>query len=223
MIYLPKSATVHPCLEKEKAKANGTYHCGEVLETLKNDFKNKCYICEYKEPTTINIEHFKPHKGDKELKFDWNNLFYCCGHCNSNKGARVEFNDILNCTVVTDFAETKIRYEINPFPGEKVKLTALDNAVNVVNTVQLLSEVYNGTTTLKLIESANIRSKLLKEIRYFQDLLFAYIDDGYTPEEKATFKNKIEKELRSSSGFTAFKRWIIRSNDLLKPDFAAFI
>ena len=87
-----------------------------------------------------------------------------------------------------------------------VKLTALENSAKVVNTVQLLNEVYNGTTTLKLLESANLRNKLLKEIRDFQDLLFDYIDDGYTAEERAIFKNKIEKELRSSSGFTAFKR-----------------
>lgn len=75
MVYIEKSQPAPKCLDKEKNKANGDYRCASVLDRIKNDFRNKCYICEYKEPVSINIEHFRPHKGDKNLKFDWNNLF----------------------------------------------------------------------------------------------------------------------------------------------------
>ena len=64
MIYIEKSQPAPKCLETKKNKTNGDYKCGNVLERIKNDFNNKCYICEYKEPETINIEHFRPHKGD---------------------------------------------------------------------------------------------------------------------------------------------------------------
>ena len=76
MVFQEKSQPAPPCLAKEKQKATGDYKCGDVFERTKTDFKNKCYICENKEPITINIEHFRPHKGDKKLKFDWNNLFH---------------------------------------------------------------------------------------------------------------------------------------------------
>ena len=223
MIYLPKSQDAPPCLMIEKQKVNGNCNCEGVLDALKKDFNNKCYICETKGPHSINNEHFKPHRGNKDLKFDWENLFYCCVHCNNNKGDREEFDDILNCTVDSDGVDIKIKYEINPFPREKVIITALENTNRVNNTVKLLNEVYNGTTPLKLIESANIRAMLLKEIRNFQDLLFEYDDDSYTNEEKLDLKSKIVRDLRSTSNFTAFKRWIIRNSQHFAPDFSEHI
>lgn len=222
MIYLPKSQPAPLCLSTEKAKASGTYNCKEVLEKLKDDFKNKCYICENKEPHSINTEHFKPHKGNIDLKFNWNNLFYCCGHCNNNKLARKEFDDILNCTIEKD-VDVKIKYYINPFPKEKAIITAIENSSTVNNTVVLLNEVYNGTTELKRIESANIRSKLLSEIRKFQDLLFEYYDDSYNLKEREDIKKQIIRHLRPTSNFTAFKKWIIRDNESLNGEFNGYL
>lgn len=37
----------------------------------------------------------KSHKGNLDLKFDWDNLFLSCKHCNNTKGDR--FDNILNC------------------------------------------------------------------------------------------------------------------------------
>lgn len=62
MIYFPKSQPAPECLEIEKSKANGDYKQPEVLERLQDDFKNKCYLCEDKDITSINVEHFKPHQ-----------------------------------------------------------------------------------------------------------------------------------------------------------------
>jgi hypothetical protein len=219
MIYLPKSQPAPDCLALEKNKVSGTYNCITVNERLKTDFKNKCYICENKEPHSINIEHFSPHKGDVDLKFDWNNLFYCCAHCNNIKLAISTYDNILNCTIETDKVDLKIKYLINPFPGELTVISAIDNTPKVNNTVSLLKAVYNGTTTQKKIESANIRSKLLIEIRKFQDLLFEYFDDGYNEEEREDIKNQIIRHLRPTSNFTAFKKWIVWGNENLKAEF----
>jgi len=100
MVYFEKSNPAPECLEVEKAKANGDYKCDNVLEKIKIDFKNKCYICNYKEPVTINVEHFRPHKGDKNLKFQWENLFWSCGHCNNIK--LDNYIDIIDCTNVNE-------------------------------------------------------------------------------------------------------------------------
>ena len=221
MVHLPKTQPGPPCLEVEKAKANGTYHCEGVLEQIRKDFKNKCYICEDKAPLSINIEHFRPHREDKDLKFDWNNLYYACSHCNNTKSDKYEH--LLDCTREADGVDRRIKYKINPFPKEKADISALEESQAVNDTVALLRAIYNGTTELKLIESANLRSKLLKEIRRFQDLLFDYDDNEFNDEEKQIIKEKIIRELKSTSCFTAFKRWIIREHAVYLAEFNQYL
>ncbi len=221
MINIIKSTPPPLCLEKEKKKANGDYKCGDVLERIKNDFYNKCYICEYKEPPSINVEHFLPHKGDRDLKFDWNNLFWACVHCNSTKG--LKFDNILNCTNPKHDVEKRIKYEIIHFPKKKVKITALDDSKIVDKTVQLLHEVYNGTTRLKIIESSNIRETLGKEIHDFLEQLEEYYDKNIEDADREYYFNKIKRHLKKSSAFTAFKRWITKENSDYRKDFEQYL
>ena len=58
-----------------KAKnEKASYNTPEVNVALYENFYGKCYICENKEATSYQIEHFVPHRGDDELKYNWNNL-----------------------------------------------------------------------------------------------------------------------------------------------------
>ena len=221
MLYVEKTQPGPNCLSTEKLKANGDYKCGNVLERLMNDFKNKCYICEYKEPETINVEHFKPHKGDKKLKYCWNNLFWSCSHCNNTKLGK--YDNILNCIDIDDRIEEKLKYVFKPFPFEKVTIEALDSDERTENTKKLLNEVYNGTTPLKKIESANLRNKLLEEIKAFQDYLIDYFKDTADHEDKEYLLLKIKGHLNAASNFTSFKRWIIKENDILFDEFHQYI
>lgn len=221
MINIIKSQPSPTCLSIEKLKANGDYKCEGVLNKLIDDFHNKCYICEEKEPSTINVEHFKPHKGDKELKFDWNNLFLACGHCNNIKLAK--YDDIVDCTDGSRFIIDLMKFQINPFPGEKVEIIPLTTDKDVNLTAKFLNEVYNGTTELKTLEGKSIRDKLLKEIIEFQKLLFSYFESGIDKEVKLEIRKKIKQKLSSESGFTAFKLWVIKNNDVLLNEFEELI
>jgi uncharacterized protein (TIGR02646 family) len=107
LLFFEKSQPAPECLAQEKGKKSGDYKCGDVLQRLQADFKNKCYICEIQAPTVINVEHFRPHKGDRDLMFDWNNLFWACGHCNNTKLAK--YGDILDCTNFGDRVEEKLK------------------------------------------------------------------------------------------------------------------
>lgn len=219
MVYFEKSQPAPDCLEIEKAKANGDYKCVNVLELIKKDFKNKCYICEFKEPISINVEHFKPHKGDKNLKFDWDNLFWSCSHCNNIKLGN--YGNILNCTDTTHNVDRKLRYYMNPFPCEKVVIEAKEATIEVIETKELLDSVYNGTTKLKTIESANLRNQLLKEIQNFQYWLCEYYKAN-TEDIKNFSRLKIIEHLCRASNFTAFKRWIILDNETLRNEFEQY-
>ena len=81
----------------EKAKAsNGSYNTPEVNKALAEMFHGKCYICENKQITSYQIEHLIPHRGNLELKYDWNNLFLACAHCNNTKLDK--FDPVIDCT-----------------------------------------------------------------------------------------------------------------------------
>lgn len=89
----------------------------------------------------------------------------------------------------------------------------------VANTIKLLDSVYNRTTSLKKMESANLREKLLREIMDFQKYILEYYQD-ISDEEKVTCRKKIQNHLQSNSAFTGFKRWIVKNNSELKKDFS---
>lgn len=221
MINIKKSQPAPLCLSDEKAKANGDYKCGNVLTRLKEDFHNKCYLCEEREPSTINVEHFKPHKNNKDLKFDWNNLFLSCGHCNNIKLAK--YDNLIDCTDSSEIVTDLLKFEIKPFPKEKVKITPLISRPETNSTAQLLNEIYNGTTELKSIEGLNIRYKLILEIVEFGRLLQEYYDYGITEEEKEYLQKKIKQKLSKEAPFTAFKIWIIKDNEELLKEFYSLI
>lgn len=207
-------------LNNEKSKKSGDYNKKEVFDLLVKEFNNKCYICENKEPSSLNIEHFKPHKGDKELKFSWDNLYLSCAHCNNIKLGKYE--NILDCANSEHDVENWIKYYVNPFPRTEVEITSLKEDEIVENTVELLRNVYNGTTHQKEVEGKNIVKKLKDEMMSFQKSLWGYEEAVYE-EEKQHYLREIKKHLHKSSNFTSFKRWVIKDIKDLKEEFKQYI
>lgn len=212
MVYFKKS--------QPSPTITNSYNAPDIVHKLEKDFHNKCYICEEKAPKDINIEHFVARQGNLSLKLDWNNLFLSCTHCNNIKSN--DYNNLLNCTILTDKVDTALYYKIEPFPKEKVKLELLIPSDKATQTKELLEKCFNGEhTAQKKLESSNLRSLLLllKEIREFQNLLFGYDEN----EDKEYFLIKIKEHLSNRSSFTAFKRWIVRDNNYFKNEFKQYI
>lgn len=226
MLYFKKSQPAPDCLEKEKLKVNGNYRCDGVVKQLKLDFKEKCYLCEDDKPTSLNVEHFKPHHNGKykDLKFDWNNLFWSCAHCNTTKLAKIEYDNILDCTDENDNVEQQLKYDFKPFPHELVNIKAISQQNDkAVNTQNLLNAIFNSITTeLKESESINLRKRLLHDIRDFGDFLFEY-EETRDEEDKAFYLRKIKQHLNSASAFTSFKRQIIKDNPILFDKFNIYL
>lgn len=221
MINVTKSQPAPECLAIEKAKKSSeNYGCGDVINRIKDDFHNKCYLCEEKYISAINVEHFLPHRGtDRDLMFDWNNLFFACVHCNSTKSV---LENILDCTKSNPVICDVLKFEINPiFPKEHVIVTALNNESVTLETAKLLNLIYNGTqTSRKISEAENIRHKVCVVLNNFLELLNDYFDDNRLNENfKVIFKRKIIKELKSDSSFTAFKIWVVKSNPTFMVEF----
>jgi len=224
MVNYTKTQPAPTSLAREKVKKSGKYNEEDVLEQLKNDFHNKCYICEDKGPSSINVEHFQPHYNGKllDLKFDWNNLFFACEHCNKTKGAKAIFNNILDCTNPEHDVLNWVSCKMKLFPKEEVYVTAHYAGEIVDNTVELLKQVYNGTTPQKQMESENLRDKIYSELKRFQQALDLYYYT-FEEEEKQMAKRIIKRGLKIQAPFTAFKYWIIKENTKLSQEFQEYL
>ena len=99
MIKIERSYPVPASLAIEAKRKSGNYEQPDVIEQLKRDFYEKCYICGMGDLQDPEVEHLLPHKNGAypDRKFDWDNLFWSCGHCNSIK-KRTEYDEmILDC------------------------------------------------------------------------------------------------------------------------------
>lgn len=208
-------------LAKEKAKRSGTYNTPEVNAALQEMFHHKCYLCEKGNLTNgYQIEHLQPHKGDKDLKFDWSNLFLSCSHCNNIKLGK--YDPILDCSQIP--IDRKISFRKTGYFGvrEDVEFLPLEDDVETQNTADLLQAVFHGETFQKQIEARSLRKKLRSELSTFKNLL-----RDYREEDDETVKQKIlraiQDELENSSEFTAFKRWIIWDYADQYPEIAAYL
>lgn len=202
-----KAIAAKLALEMEK-RNNGTYNKPEVNDALTEMFYGKCYICEIKTTSSYQIDHLVPHKGDIDLQFDWNNLFWSCAHCNNIKGAR--FDPILDCTKID--VDKKIAFRKQGYFGteECLLFEPLDRNEDTLNTVALLNEVYYGSTPQKKIEAAQMRKRLRVTLSRFKNLVRDYYDlESY---EKDDVLTKIKIELSVGSEFVAFKRWLLWDN-----------
>lgn len=202
-------------------KSENDYRTDPVFSMIKNDFHNKCYICELKEPTSINVEHFEAHKGNSKKKYDWMNLFFSCSHCNNTK--LHGFVNMINCTKVDP--EDYIELEMKPYPREEIKVIGLREDVATKETQELLNKVYNGDhTIIKKVECESLRNRVLKELMDFQEFMKGY----YDPDEndlgiKQGFFIKIQKSIKKGASFAAFKRKIIRENNTYNSEFGRFL
>jgi len=196
-----------------------THNIPAVVTALNNDAHSKCYICERKNPSSMQIEHFIAHKGNAALQLDWNNLLFACGHCNNSKG-HIGYNNILNCTVPADDIENFISFKISPFPKELPEFTPIDHSQKTLDTISLLNLVYIGSTPQKKLESSFLRQELLDESLEFITLINEYFKSA-EPNYKSNLLSRIGGELHASSAYTAFKRRYVR--DKYMADFGQFI
>lgn len=85
------------------------------------------------------------------------------------------------------------------------------------DTIALLRAVYAGTNNRKRIESEVIVEDLLEELNDFEDLI-----QDYLAEQDEDDLEEIKFEINNASKFTAFKRWLVRSNNDYAVQFSQY-
>lgn len=207
MVKVSRSYPPPESLMIERQKVNGVYNKPDVVEQLRKDFNNKCYICELKDLQDPEIEHLLPHKNGKypDRKFDWENLFWSCGHCNKVKLQQKYDLGILDCC--KENPEEFISFRLIQDNVKVIAKNIGDKKSEI--TAQLVYEVFNlENTGMRTYKSAMRLKELTKEMNMLYNNLEAFQKN---PESKI-IKRKLQALLRKESQFAAFKREYVREH-----------
>lgn len=206
MVKVERSFPAPESLAEEAGKADGRYDGKDVIERLRKDFHNKCYICEMKNLQDPNVEHLLPHKNGKypERKFDWENLFWSCGHCNSIKNNSKYDGKIIDCC--KQEPEQYLRFYIS---NDEVSVEAdLDNEIQE-KTALLIMEVFSMKNTGMRTYTSEERLRLLQQE---MNVLYHQLEKmRKNPASKVTLRI-IRSLLGRESAFAAFKRCYVREH-----------
>lgn len=192
----------------ESLVAKKGYSEPDVLESLAKSFHDKCYICETKEPLSLNVEHFQAHKGCDVKKFDWNNLYYSCARCNNFK--RHLFDDIVDCTDLSQDVLMLIRHAPPYTPYTKVVIEPRSDDPKVIRTAELISKVFNEDDTgNKAVAGIYIRKRVYKRYAKIVQHINAYIDEDELASNKSLAVEHLKSLMDVRQEFSAFLRWTI--------------
>ena len=144
-----------------------------------------------------------PHKNGQypERKFDWDNLFWSCGHCNQVKNCTKYDDGIIDCC--KDDPEQFLAITLS---DSTVSAKALDENNDVaVRTANLIEDVFNLTNTGLRTDVCEKRIKALqKEMNKLYRALEEY------RENPGCYTNRIRVLTRRQSAFAGFKRYYVR-------------
>lgn len=215
MVKIDRTPTAPASLAIEKAK-NGSYREHDVVNQLREDFHEKCYLCELR-PSDRHVEHLVAHHGNLDLKFDWNNLFHSCPHCNGVKNQPKYERNVLDCCSVDP--ETVLHQAL---VDGRVIVTALIDTVEAETTAALLTDCFELRNTGIRIADCDFR---VNELKLTMDQLYrtlARLKTAQVPEHSRSLCS-LRGMLDRSYKFAGFTRTYVRQYLTENPELAALI
>lgn len=217
MVKIERNPVPPPSLAVEARKANGIYNKPDVIQKLKEDSHDKCYICELGGLSDPEVEHLRPHHGRKVLErvFDWNNLFYVCPHCNNLKKDAKYDDRIIDCCVED--------------PEDMIEQCYENGHVNVHNTVaeeravmtaELIRECFEKRNTGIREAACQYRINCLAEEMNF---LYKTLERYKKNPQSQRCRRSLKATLSRSSIFAAFKRSYVKRHIADYPDLKDFL
>ena len=216
MIFVKRSEGAPKALAE--GKSEDRYRSGEVVARLVADFYGKCYICETKPVTDPEVEHLHPHKGGAflERKYDWENLFYSCRHCNMVKARSVYDEGIIDCCKrdPEDALEQCLE-------GDAVLVGVKDPAdAEAVRTAQLIEEVFNSDRTELRSQASAARMDLLQTR---MNALYSKLGEYHANPNDPFAKRSIVALLSREEAFAGFTRQYVRSRIKDYPELEGYL
>ncbi len=212
MIKIERNPIPPPSLAVEEQKAKGVYNKPDVIQRLKADSHDKCYICELGGLSDPEVEHLKPHHGRTipERVFDWNNLFYACFHCNNIKKESKYDDKIIDCCKEDPEKMLEQCYE----EGHVSVHNIVDEELAIM-TADLIQECFERRNTgIREAACQHRIGRLADEM----NVLYKILEKHKKNPELLRYKRSLRATLSRNSIFAAFKRNYVRKHILDYPD-----
>lgn len=187
----------------------------DVLHALSEIFHEKCYICETKDPLSLNVEHFEAHMDDANKMYDWNNLFLACARCNNFK--RHLYNNLINCTDSNIDALRLIRHAPPTTPySETLIIEPTDKNPSTIETASLIKKIFTDDNTgNKYITGMSLRKRVYKRYAQLMIHMNTYINEDSLESEKEDAILRIQNLMKKNQEYSAFLRWPILESPVL--------
>ena len=191
----------------------------EFFEIMVKDCHDKCYICEQTDFMDAEKEHIVAREKNRDLKNDWNNILLSCSTCNGIKGTK----HIIDCTNIDPQEYMELRYESNTLEfDEYILVDVKDKGKNIeflYETIDILKQAYNSSKPANAKRATKcLRSKVNKDLAEFRKNIETYTSETDDILKKRHF-GKIKQLIQLNVQFSAFKRQIIKDNEMLYNDF----
>lgn len=187
------------------------YTCEAVKQVLIQDGDQKCFICERRRDTDLQVEHLQSRANHPELENNWDNLYLACDYCNKRKNSY--HDDLLHpdqCDV-----EKLIDHRVD-LMGEVAKFSSTQVAADVQSTISLLSRVYNGARMKgkpRRVPEQLFWEDFKKKYVYFLKVVNAYLAGN--PDAEVAVRELLDVK----EEYLAFKYYVIKTNPVLMQAF----
>jgi len=192
------------------------YDTPEVYDALRIVFHRKCYLCETRKLKAENfeIEHFKAHGGDDELKYSWNNLYLACRDCNLYKGT---LSNILDPCNPDEDVEKLIVHKLEPLEYIPKFIPLHPSNKKIVNTCKLLDKIHNGSNEKSVNKTEQLREAIQKRAHKLKIAIINYYRNVEKNEVVERYKalDEIKQICSRLSPYTMLMRDI--ANRHIKP------
>lgn len=159
-----------------------------------------------------------PHKNGryKERKFDWENLFWSCGHCNGVKNQDKYDEGILDCcrrdpekVIIFKLIENDVHVSSKSQEDSEAKLAA-----------KLVEEVFNMKNTGMRVYKSEMRLRALQEE---MNVLYTKLKAHMEKPESKQIMRTLQALLKKEMPFAGFKRSYVRNRLDEFPELAEYV
>ena len=109
--------------------------------------------------------------------------------CNNTKGDK--YFPLINCTDGSNIIVMGIQYTFVDFPRPMVKISSMNHGLEFRNTIELLEDIYCGTTSRKIVEAGTLCVLIQNELIVFRSELLQFKTGNDIEKKRAKEKFKM--------------------------------
>ena len=201
------------------------YKVGSVQNKLYEIYNLKCAYCERELlDAPKHIEHYRPKSTYYWLAYSWDNLFLCCGKCNSAKGKKFETKEsavVYNNEPFSDIHTLGKSYDIlekpkiiNPEKEDVLDLIFFDKNAKIYSDDERVKHTIENVCNLNRDELIERRIRIINDFIKRMNGHYFYFKktkdiEAFLPE----IENFIEK-CKKENEFYAFRYFILNNSDI---------